>query len=103
MAGEVGGDEPWVVYLNQEINESEKDSVDQDITIIIRDIIASTAASEDAIKNAAVRLDTKYQSIHNAVEPIVSFSSQTKNNQQMIIVVDSYPGCHSQCRSAHSI
>lgn len=63
---------PWMEYLDEEIRDFEKGSIDENATIIIRDILAANEISEVTIKEAALRLDEYDKSVHLSYDPMVS-------------------------------
>lgn len=64
--------EPWRKFLDEEIQEFEKGSVDEDATIVIRDVLAANSTSELLFKEAALRLDKHDKSPYLTYDPMVS-------------------------------
>lgn len=64
--------EPWMRYLDDEIIDFEKGSIDEDATVIIRDILAADSISEAAIKEAALRLDKYDKNVRLSYDPMAT-------------------------------
>lgn len=63
--------QPWLEYLDEELQDFEKGSIDEDATIIIRDILAANDISEATIKEAALRLDEYDKNVRLSYDPMV--------------------------------
>ncbi|KAJ4421330.1 hypothetical protein N0V82_003841 [Gnomoniopsis sp. IMI 355080] len=68
--GEQHQGEPWMRYLDDEIKDFEKGSVDENATVIIRDVLAADSISEAKIKEAALQLDKYDKSVCLAYDPL---------------------------------
>lgn len=66
--------EPWMKYLEDEIQEFEKGSIDEDATIIIRDVLAASGISGATIKEAALQLDKYDKDVRFSYDPMASNS-----------------------------
>lgn len=62
---------PWMEYLDEEIQYFEKGSIDEDATIIMRNVVVKNDISEAAIKEAALRLDAYDKNVRLSYDPMV--------------------------------
>lgn len=71
-----GEDQPrselWMKYLKEELQEFDKHSIDEDVTIILWDVLMENDVSEVAIKQAALQLDAYEKNVCLSYDPIVS-------------------------------
>lgn len=63
--------QPWLEYLEDEIEDFEKGSVDEQATIIIRNILAANTTDEATEKEAALQLEKHARSVHLRSDPMV--------------------------------
>jgi hypothetical protein len=67
-----GTREPWVVYLDDEIEESGEDSSEDDLSKIMKRLLLST--SENAAADAAREFDEYYSQQFLPSDPLMKFS-----------------------------
>lgn len=67
--------QPWLRYLEDEIRDFDKGSIDEDATIIIRDILTANTGDRAHIKGPALLLDKCYKDVRLRCDLMVRFSS----------------------------
>lgn len=67
--------QPWLKYLQDEIEEFEKGSTDELATIIIRDILVANSIDEATKTEAALQLYKYAKDVHLRCDLMVRFSS----------------------------
>lgn len=99
IATDVGGgknlSQPWLKYLEDEIQDFEKGSVDEEATIIIRNILAANTTDEATEKEAALHLDKYAKNVHLRCDLMVRCSIRDGRYIHAKKVSGNYDSCCS--------